>query len=87
MKIVLAKQKKIMLKYGLQAGQNEQEEGQLLGNVDIMREISISTSKGDNNATIRMGELISKQNISNQNIKNLKQALANYKTKLFEELK
>ena len=63
MKIMLAKQKEIMLKYGLQADQNEQEEGQLLGTVDIMRAISIPTSEGNKNVTIRMGELVAKQNI------------------------
>jgi len=65
MKIMLAKQKEIMLKYGLQADQNEQEEGQLLGTVDIMRAISIPTADGNKNVTIRMGELVAKQNIQN----------------------
>ncbi len=54
-----------MLKYGLQADQNEQEEGHMLGTVDIMRAISIPTAEGNKNVTIRMGELLAKQNIQN----------------------
>jgi hypothetical protein len=54
----------------------------MLGSVDIMRAISIPTAEGNKNVTIRMGELVAKQNIQNQNIKNLKQALVNYKSKV-----
>lgn len=82
MKIMAAKQKEIMLKYGLQADQNEQEEGQILGTLDLMRAFSVPTAEGNKNVSIRMGELVAKQNIQNQNIKNLKQALLNYKSKV-----
>ena len=60
MKIMAAKQKEIMLKYGLQADQNEQEEGQMLGNLDLMRAFSVPTSDGNKNVSIRMSELVAK---------------------------
>lgn len=69
---MMAKQKEIMLKYGLQAEQNQNEESQMLGNVDIMKAISMPTAEGNKNVSSRMTELTAKQNIQNQNIKNLK---------------
>ena len=60
MKIMAAKQKEIMLKYGLQVDQNEQEEGQILGTLDLMRAFSVPTSEGNKNVSIRMGELMAK---------------------------
>jgi len=44
----------------------------MLSNVDIMKAISMPTAEGNKNVSSRMTELTAKQNIQNQNIKNLK---------------
>lgn len=54
----------------------------MLGTLDLMRAFSVPTAEGNKNVSIRMGELVAKQNIQNQNIKNLKAILLHYKTKI-----